>query len=203
MADNSSLYPNVEHVKDGVLKRGARAVGSAGWSAAKATGKAAGKAGWWFGKKLGKGAYHAGKVAAGAAFTAGKFGAKAGVTGGVLAAKGLEKPVGTAAHGAGKLLGNMVKYNPERRVFNETTGKLMTKGGNFRLTKLGMGVVLGIGLLGGASKGVDTYEADRIGTPSNGITTNTPDYNPVDYQTSIPDDMGATGDLVFALHANR
>ena len=206
-------YPTAEHVTDSPFKRGARFIGKAAWSGLKTSGKAIGKAGKWTAGKVGNGTIIAAEKAGSAAITAGKYGAKGAAILGVDFARSLNvtdgpmaafrNPVGTAARGTGNFLGKLVEYEPETRVYNETTGKLTRKMGGFKATKLGMGVILGIGLLGGMNKAVDTHIGDRMGRPSPKMQTLTPDYNPVQYQTSMPDDMGATGDLVFALHNNR
>ena len=114
-------------------------------------------------------------------------------------------PVGTAVKGMYKLGQKMVDYSPGERVYNTTRKKVVNKAPSMKLSRLGVGVVLGASVLSGASAAYDKFMAQRLGTVDTQATTSTPDYTPQEYtrQFEPVDDGGATGDLVFALFKNR
>lgn len=97
---------------------------------------------------------------------------------------------------AGGIMRNFADYEPRREMFDERKGKMVKKGG-FKIKPLGWGVI-GAGALIGTAK--ETYSAVtniRMGERDPYITRATPRI------PSYVDNAGATGDLVFALNANR
>lgn len=91
---------------------------------------------------------------------------------------------------------NFVSFEPRRQVFDEKRNKMVSKGG-FKMKWLGWGV-LGAGAMIGAARDVkDVQDSYRIGQRDPYITRATPRI------PTYVDNAGATGDLVFALNANR
>jgi len=97
----------------------------------------------------------------------------------------------------------LVERKPEEQVFNKKTRQFETRGGNLKFTKLGMAVLGGAALIANAFQGYDNYMTRRMGQVDANKVTATPDYQPQEYKIQSFDFAGATGDLVFALHANR
>lgn len=142
----------------------------------------------WLGKK----GFEAGK----------KYGPKIGesaAAGSVTGAEGLGSAVltgietgGKMALGMGKTLGDiMIDINPERY-----TDSLFGAG----LTGKGKAIVFGAALAGGSVGAYNDYETRQMGMPSGEIVTPTP--SAAGY-TRFGEEMGATGDLVFAMNRGR
>lgn len=98
-------------------------------------------------------------------------------------------PVGRYANAASKLTSKMTKMD-----YGPSFGK-----GRTRVKMSGLGkTVIGAGALIGAVKGItNTADSIRMGRAEGGVQTATP--RPPSYANNA----GATGDLNFALHANR
>jgi hypothetical protein len=196
--------PHLEHVNDDVGLIG-KAIG----------GIASG--GIWVGGKLLKGgaklaygsAAFSGKAMIGTAGFVGKHAGRASISLGKSfwnsfhEESGLKNPVGALAKTTYKGLSKMAKFTPSHTVYNDTKKAFETKGPSLKLTKLGLGTMVGLSAIGGVSKAYDSYMTKRAGTIDTQKTTATPDYNPAQYTVQHPDYAGATGDLVFALNANR
>ena len=108
------------------------------------------------------------------------------------------KKIGQATHWLSK---DIIKYTPETKVLNKATGEMETKAAKLRLTPKGFAVVGGIAMVGSTSRAYDNTVTTSMGQTNPTMQTNTPDYKPKEY--SFLNNGGATGDLVFALHANR
>lgn len=111
------------------------------------------------------------------------------------------RPVKAVGKTAFNLSGKFVKKDPVRYHFNEFTGKTTRKGGGYKLTGLGVGVMGSFATAGSAMDGLESTTATAMGTVSSGMLTATPDFAPREY--SFVNNGGATGDLAFALHNNR
>ena len=101
---------------------------------------------------------------------------------------------------------SVVNRRPEYQSYNKRTGQIEMKGGGLKFTKLGLGLALAGGVIGNLRGKYTEEKAKKMGEMTTKARSNTPDYQPVDYQTSVPkrfDNAGATGDLVFALHRLR
>lgn len=105
----------------------------------------------------------------------------------------------TAIDGMSK---HFVKYTPKRevykprKIFKNKPGKMVTKSG-FKLGWLGW-MTLGAGaVMGGTRQAAQTADSIRMGQRDPYITRATPRV------PSYANNAGATGDLVFALNANR
>lgn len=99
----------------------------------------------------------------------------------------------TAIDGMAK---HFVKHTPRREVFDPKKNRMVTKGG-FRLGWLGW-TTLGLGAaIGGTKQTAQAIDNARIGQRDPYITRATPRL------PSYANNAGATGDLVFALNANR
>lgn len=118
----------------------------------------------------------------------GKFAAGAG--------NRLLNPTARYAGTINKMAENFVSYTPKREVYSPRKGRMVTEGG-FKMKPLGWGV-LGIGAAIGSARDVNqTMEAGRRGQVDPYITRATPSL------PSYANNAGASGDLVFALNANR
>lgn len=95
----------------------------------------------------------------------------------------------------------LLKYTPERYV-TKANGKVVRQGGGLKFTKLGMGVLVGAGALGGMRDAQEAYVEKQTGQIDANKKTATPEINLEEYVPQIKNG-GATGDLVFALHQNR
>ena len=131
----------------------------------------------------------------------GVFSAARGLrTAGAALGAGAMHPYGPIARWGGaatKLLGNMVEYIPEKQVFNQSKNILEKTGGKFKLKPLGWGV-LGAGAAVGAVGDMWSKSAEyHMGQIDNEMTRATPRL------PSYMDNAGASGDLVFAMNANR
>lgn len=200
--------------------------------AAKKAGKKVGSAAWGLGKKAAKGGarFAAGVGSASAKFTAG-LGEETikGATFGAGFAWGAMHPEyedTSGLHGAekfkadmrnttrrmgdpktpfkmaGKFFSSLVDYEPGRQVWNKTTGKLEQKLPNMKLTGRGWALALAGGAIASVMSGSQEMEKRSMGRVDATVTTATPDYQPKQYDTHL-DYGGASGDLVFALWANR
>ena len=145
--------------------------------------------------KIGAAGLAAGKILGTAAKTA--IGGP-GFTGGAMAQAGnlILNPVQRHARAFSNVADSLFKYTPKREIFDAASGKMKTTGG-LKITPWGWGL-LGAGAAVHSARGA-LAEADRIrmGTVDPYITRATP--RPPSYY----DNAGATGDLVFALNANR
>lgn len=116
-------------------------------------------------------------------------------------------PLGSPVKGAAKLIGkvgkNMVDYKEGHLQYNRYLGKLERKGPSLHITKFGAGILGGLAAIQGIRGGTNAYMASRMGTVDTKTSSLTPDYSPQEYKVQHPDFAGATGDLVFALNANR
>lgn len=115
----------------------------------------------------------------------------------------LGSPLKVAAKAIGKVGKNMVEYKGSHLEYNRYLGKLEKKGPSMNVTKFGLGVLTGLSAIQGARGAVNAYMGSRMGTVDTRTTSLTPDYSPQEYKIQHPDFAGATGDLVFALDANR
>ena len=115
----------------------------------------------------------------------------------------LGSPIKGVAKLAGKMAKNMVTYEKGHMEYNRYLGKLEKKGPSLHLTKFGAGVLGGLAAMQGIRGGMNAYMGSRMGTVDTKTTSLTPDYSPQEYKIQHPDFAGATGDLVFALNANR
>lgn len=105
-------------------------------------------------------------------------------------------PVARHATAVGNIAKHFAEYEPKRQVYDPKRERLVTKGG-FKLKPLGWGVI-GLGAaIGGARSAMDTSDRIRMGQVDPYITRPTPQL------PSYANNAGATGDLVFALNANR
>ena len=115
-----------------------------------------------------------------------------------------ENPLGYALDRfmtAGKAMGT---WEHSKDIFNETTGKLVHKDGHFKLSKFGAGVIFGGAGAAGAVGAQQNYMNNRVGEIDSQRVTATPTLGTGQYTNQLgPEDMGATGDLVFALHNMR
>jgi len=95
------------------------------------------------------------------------------------------------AVGAGSLFANFIEYDAakygEKSLFNS------------RLTKSGKALVFGTGLVAGSFGAYRDYETRQMGMPIGQVETSTPQIS----YTHFGEEMGATGDLVFAMNRNR
>ena len=115
----------------------------------------------------------------------------------------LGSPIKAAAEIVGKVGKNMVTYEGSHMQYNRYLGKLEKKGPSLHISKFGAGVLGGLAAVQGARSGMNAYMESRMGTVDTKTTSLTPDYSPQEYRVQHPDFAGATGDLAFALHANR
>ena len=97
----------------------------------------------------------------------------------------------------------LIEREKKEQVFNRKTKEFETRGGGLKFTKLGFAVLGGAALISNAFQGYDNYMTRRMGQVDANKITATPDYKPQEYKIQSPDFAGATGDLVFALHAIR
>ncbi len=138
----------------------------------------AGKQGW----KAGKGLYnHAGQV--------GEAGATMATDAAMAAASGVGA-VASMAAGVGGIMGKLIDHNPAKYT-NSIFGAELTSGGK--------ALVYGTGLVAGTVGAFRDYETSQMGTPTGEVVTPTPRIN----YTHFGEEMGATGDLVFAMNRNR
>lgn len=138
--------------------------------------------------KVGKAAWNAAPGAAEKTGSASLFAAR-GL--GDAALTGIETG-GKMALGMGKTLGDiMIDINPERY-----TDSLFGAG----LTGKGKAIVFGAALAGGSIGAYNDYETRQMGMPSGEVVTPTP--SAAGY-TRFGEEMGATGDLVFAMNRGR
>lgn len=90
------------------------------------------------------------------------------------------------ANATQKFLGSVVKYDKE-------AGKLM----DVKLTAKGKALMVGSSVIAGMAGAFNEMQRTHMGTVDTYMTSMTPRI------PSMPDNAGATGDLVFALNANR
>lgn len=155
---------------------------------------------------LGKGIWNnADKIVDGAVAT-GKWAGRAGLRsvvgpqfkGGKTAELGnrLLNPIARHASFLNKVSENFVKIEPKRQVYDAAKERMVTKGG-VKLGAIGWGVI-GVGGAIGAVRGANqALNNSRMGMRDPYISTATP-RTPSPYNNA-----GASGDLVFALNANR
>ena len=92
--------------------------------------------------------------------------------------------------GMGDILARGFDYNPQKYT-NSLFGIEMTKGA-YR-------AALGVGLVAGSIGAYNDYEVSQMGMPSGEVASPTPAIS----YTRFGEEMGATGDLVFAMNRNR
>ena len=112
-------------------------------------------------------------------------------------------PLVMGAKLAGKLekkTGSFVKIEHTTHKYNEAKGKMITHRGGIKLTSTAVGV--GGGILG-INNLIDNFSdlSERVGTVDPDRKTATPSFTPPSYDMTAQ--SGASGDLVFALNANR
>lgn len=117
---------------------------------------------------------------------------------GALAAKNTSmfNPLGSYTGMARNLGNNFASYTPSFMDYNAKTEKFTKKGG-IKLTGLGKGIIGAGALVKGVRGGFDQLENSRMGQMSPHVSRATPRL------PSYADNGGATGDLVFAMNANR
>lgn len=106
-------------------------------------------------------------------------------------------PIGRHANNVKGFVTGLVKENPETIKWNEKKGALETKGGGYKLGKLGWAAVAGMMAYNGISDTAQTLETNNLGPKPSEMgefTPRTPSY---------ANNGGADGSLVFALNANR
>lgn len=106
-------------------------------------------------------------------------------------------PLGSVANGIAKASNKLVKYAPAKEAWNVEKGILERKEGSLKLSNWGKTFVGVSAIATGASNALNTFEQSRMGTQDDYVTTSTP------ITPSYKDNAGASGDLVFALNANR
>lgn len=114
-----------------------------------------------------------------------------------------KSPLLGAIKGVGKLGKSMVTYEGSHLQYNRYLGKLEKKGPSLKVSKFGGGVLAGLAGAQAVRGGFNAYMGSRMGTVDTKTTSITPDYSPQEYRIQHPDFAGATGDLVFALDANK
>lgn len=163
---------------------GAYGVGSALWNNADTIVDGA----WNVTKKVGTGlAGAAYRVVAGPELQGGR---------GAAAVNTIFNPLNRYAGSVVRIADSFVDYTPRRQVYDPYKQKMVSRGG-FKLKPLGWGVLGAGAIIGAARDTVSTFDNARIGARDPQIYRATP---------RIPaylDNAGATGDLVFALNANR
>lgn len=221
---NPYAAQGIETVHDGIGSR----IGGAAWSATKGVakvgwkiGKDVGKGAWWLGKQAGKGAYHLTAAVGQGAISAGSFTAgfaykamtpKYESTAGLHGIEKFKTQMRNTARAIGdpktpikagmKFASGLIDYEPGRQVWNATKGQLEKRMPNLKLTGRGKLIVGGGALIASAIRGAGEEQQRRMGKVDTQTTTATPDYQPRQYDTRL-DNGGASGDLVFALWANR
>ena len=164
------------------------------WNGIKAVGKGIGKAYMAGAEKIGEATINVGKktwnAAPGMAEATGSATVSAAERMGAAALYGAETG-GKMVLGFGKTLGDiMIDTNPEKYEYS-----LFGAG----LTGKGKAIVFGTALAGGTMGAYNDYETTQMGTPSGEVVGPTPRMN----YTRFGEEMGATGDLVFAMNRNR
>ena len=163
----------------GILKSIGKGIGHAAYSTVEAIGSVA--------EKAGRAAWNAApgaaeKVGSASLYTAEGIGNAAGI--------GMKTGLNMAV-GAGKYAGDlMIDINPTKYDWS-----LFGAG----LTGKGKALVYGSALAAGTVGAYRDYETTQMGTPSGEVVTPTPRIN----YTHFGEEMGATGDLVFAMNRNR
>lgn len=102
-----------------------------------------------------------------------------------------------------RLANKMGTYTPGGPVAEG--GKIVRKRGTFKASGLAKGIIGAGALAVGAKGALDGIEQSRMGqtTPHTYSSTPTPQAMPTQPQFNPHDHAGATGDLVFAMNANR
>ena len=108
----------------------------------------------------------------------------------------LLNPVARHATALNKVAENFVSIEPKRQVYDPKRDRMISKGG-VKLKPLGWATIIGGGAIGAVRSAAEAADNSRIGTKDPYITTATP------RQSSYANNAGASGDLVFALNANR
>ena len=157
-------------------------VGSVLWGAYSTVAGGVGSAAYWLGKKAAAAAPGMAKATASTAATG-----TAGFGGAIATGIGTGA---TMAVGMGEMLGKFVDHNPAKYK-NSIFGA--------ELTGTGKALVFGTGLLAGTVGAYRDYETAQMGTPTGEIVSPTPKMS----YTRFGEQMGATGDLVFAMNRNR
>lgn len=207
--DNPYTKNGVKSINDSFVDNVMDEAGKAAKSGAKTVGKAAGK-GIAGGVRLtGRAGIGVGKAAVKGTRALGNFSINVGVN---LARNtveslkkpaGFQNPIGAVAKGFHKATTGMVDVEGPRTVWDSTKGALVDRGPKIKLTGKGKLFALGAGLIASTIAGSQASEQRHMGTiDSSQVYTATPDFAPKQYSQNL-DYGGATGDLVFALFANR
>lgn len=117
---------------------------------------------------------------------------------GLWAGEKIARPLGKA----------MFNINPGKRTWDAAKKEFVTESPSIGLTKAGVGIIGGAGMISNAMEAADTMSTHRLGVIDSQATKATPDYTPQTYSRQTPvgtmnDHAGATGDLVFSLFRNR
>lgn len=112
-------------------------------------------------------------------------------------------PLKAAVKGTMKIGENMVNVKGSHLQYNRYLGKLERKGPSIGVTKFGAGVLAGFAGIQAVRGAYNAYMGSHMGKIDTQKTSLTPDFSPQEYKVQHPDFAGATGDLVFALSANR
>lgn len=105
---------------------------------------------------------------------------------------------------AGRIMDNFATYTPSYMDYNKATGKLSRKGG-LKLTGLGKGIIGAGAAVQGIRGGYEALERSRMGQMMPEVRTARPSVMQQGGQQMghSMNHAGATGDLVFAMNANR
>ena len=185
---------------DWALDKTASGIGSALYNTSAAVGSAAINVASGIGLAAISAAPHIGNAA---------YNAAAWVGGGAIEAV-RPKNLRILGEGAQNIGDKFIEYEPQRTVWNRAEGKLETRGGGPKFTKLAWAGLIGAGLIGSAIAGSDRMDTEQMGVVDSRATSPSPNYaaNLQDgYYSKRPptrfDNANATGDLVFALHKLR
>lgn len=176
----------------GLMGRGLAGAGKGAWWLASKTAEKVGQGSMWAGKKAVSAAPRVadkvGTATINGAENAFKFGVKT---------TNIPNAVNPLSHlnMAQQFAGKMVQYK-EGSFVKDAAGKVTKEiEGRYRTTWLGKGVLATGGLAYGAHDAMSTMQESRMGYGDQMMMTATPN--------NIPDNGGATGDLVFAMNRNR
>lgn len=121
-----------------------------------------------------------------------------GATGSILPGQGIgSRVVSSMANPVGRYAGAAKNTLSKFATFTEKNHLMPNAKSGFKLTGLGATVIAGGAIVGAVKRGVDTSNTIRQGQRDGMVHTATP------RTPSYANNAGATGDLAFALHANR
>lgn len=140
-----------------------------------------------------------------------KAGAEAVKTGAALGVKdaraGMSDPrashnvVGRMAANAKNAVKGTGEWKYATSKYDKDTGKVHHTDAHFSASKKMLAGLIVPGAIVSTMEGVDAMDKRQMGTMTGGVVTSTPKMEKETYGTM--NNGGATGDLVFALHANR